>query len=121
MIIAMPVFDRRMQSEVCPSFGRAPYFLIYDTAAKVPEFICNTAAKSSGGAGIKAAQLLVDRGVKVLISPRCGENAAAVLQQADIEIYQFVSGTAQRNITEFSEGKMRELAISPGLHGHEPQ
>lgn len=119
MIIAMPVYEQRMQSDICPSFGRAPYFLIYNTDAKTSVFVGNDAAASTGGAGIKAAQLVADHGTNVLISPRCGENAAAVLEQANIQMYQLVPGTAQRNIDEFIAGNLKELAISRGLHGHE--
>ena len=31
MRIAIPVDEKNIDSEVCISFGRTPYFLIYDT------------------------------------------------------------------------------------------
>lgn len=34
MKIAMPVDDKFMEMSVCQSFGRTPYFLIYDTESK---------------------------------------------------------------------------------------
>lgn len=119
MKIAMPVYEQSMQSDICPSFGRTPYFLIYDTETDTPVFIKNDAAASQGGAGIKAAQLLADQGVGALISPRCGENAVAVLQQANIQLYRFMPGTAQRNVNEFNAVKLEKLTASPGFHGHE--
>ena len=51
-------------------------------------FIENSAANSEGGAGIKAAQNVVDSKAEILITPRCGQNAADVLQAADIKIYK---------------------------------
>jgi predicted Fe-Mo cluster-binding NifX family protein len=119
MKIAMPVYEQSIQSDICPSFGRTPYFLIYDVEKKTPEFISNGAASSQGGAGVKAAQILVDQGVNALISPRCGENAAVILQQAKIELYRFIPGTAQRNVNEFIAGSLEKLVVSPGYHGHE--
>ena len=34
MKIAIPVDEKNMESGVCPSFGRAPYFLFYNTETK---------------------------------------------------------------------------------------
>ena len=59
MKIAMPVDDKTMESSVCVSFGRTPYFLIYDTENKESVFLDNSAAASQGGAGIKAAQTVM--------------------------------------------------------------
>ena len=60
MKIAMPVDEKTMESSVCLSFGRTPYFLIYDTETNKSIFLDNSAATSQGGAGIKAAQTVVD-------------------------------------------------------------
>ena len=56
MKIAIPVDEKSLESNVCVSFGRAPYYLIYDTETKESVFLDNSAAASTGGAGIKAAQ-----------------------------------------------------------------
>ena len=71
MKIAIPVDEKSMGTNVCVSFGRTPYFLIYDTESKESSFINNSAASSSGGAGIKAAQTVVDSKADVLLTPRC--------------------------------------------------
>jgi len=71
MKIAIPVDDKSLESKVCISFGRTPYFLIYETDTKENLFLDNSAAASQGGAGIKAAQAIADEGVVVLITPRC--------------------------------------------------
>jgi predicted Fe-Mo cluster-binding NifX family protein len=34
MKIAIPVDEQNLDSGVCPSFGRAPYFLFYNTDTK---------------------------------------------------------------------------------------
>ena len=51
MKIAVPADEKNMDTTVCPSFGRAPYFLIYDTSSKEALFIDNSAAASQGGRG----------------------------------------------------------------------
>lgn len=118
MKIAIPVDDKNMEASVCISFGRTPYFLIYDTESKGSLFFENSAAASQGGAGIKAAQFLVDNKADVLLTPRCGENAAQVIKAADIKMYKTMPGSAKYNVDAFTEGKLSFLEeIHAGFHG----
>jgi predicted Fe-Mo cluster-binding NifX family protein len=118
MRIAIPVDDKSMETTVCISFGRAPYFLIYDTEAKNSVFVNNSAATSQGGAGIKAAQNVVDNNVSALLTPRCGENAAEAINAAHIKIYKTINDSIQDNIDGFNEGKLTLLEdIHAGFHG----
>lgn len=119
MKIAIPVDDKSMETSVCPSFGRTPYFLIYDTESKKGLFIDNSAAASQGGAGIKAAQTIVDNKASVLITPRCGENAAEVIIAANIKIYKTLNDSIMDNIDALNNGKLSLLAdIHKGFHNH---
>lgn len=119
MTIAIPVDEKNLETNVCISFGRAPYFLIYDIETKKGTFIDNSAATSTGGAGIKAAQIIVDNKVNALLTPRCGENAADVFYNADIDIYKTTFVTLKENIDAFIHGKLPLLdEIHPGFHGH---
>ncbi|MDD2234949.1 MAG: NifB/NifX family molybdenum-iron cluster-binding protein [Desulfitobacteriaceae bacterium] len=119
MKIAIPVDEKTLESNVCASFGRAPYFLIYDTEAKESVFIDNSAAASTGGAGIKAAQTIVDNQVNALLTPRCGQNAAEVIKSADIEIFKTTAASVKDNIAAFTDGKLSLLdEIHAGFHGH---
>lgn len=119
MKISIPVNDKTMDSGVCISFGRTPYFLVYDSDSKESIFIENTAATSQGGAGIKAAQIVADEKVNALITPRCGQNAAEVLYATDIKIYKSQNDSIEDNITAFMDGKLAKLEeIHDGFHGH---
>jgi predicted Fe-Mo cluster-binding NifX family protein len=119
MKVAVPVDDKSMESRVCVSFGRAPYFLIFDTEAQEGEFIDNSAAASQGGAGIKAAQMVVDQCAGALLVPRCGQNAAEVLEAAGVKLYRTINQSIQDNVAAFCEGKLSALEdIHPGFHGH---
>jgi predicted Fe-Mo cluster-binding NifX family protein len=84
---------------VCVSFGRT-HFRDIDTENGEFEFIDNSAAASQGGAGIKAAQLLADKGAKAVVTFRCGENAAEVLNPAEISFKGNI-GDCKRNIEKF--------------------
>ncbi|MDF2530478.1 MAG: dinitrogenase iron-molybdenum cofactor biosynthesis protein [Clostridia bacterium] len=119
MKIAMPVDDKSMETSVCQSFGRTPYFLIYDTESRESVFLDNSAAASQGGAGIKAAQAIVDKNVNALLTPRCGENAAEVMKAAGIKIYKTINNSIQDNINTLNEEKLSLLEdIHAGFHNH---
>ncbi len=119
MKIAIPVDEKNMETNVCISFGRTPYFLIYDTDTKEGIFLDNSAAESTGGAGIKAAQEIVDNKADVLLTPRCGENSVNVLKAADIKIFKTEAVSAKDNIDAFIAGKLPLLnEVHAGFHGH---
>ncbi len=118
MTIAIPVDKADISSDVCVSFGRAPYFLIYDTDTKDRVFIDNSAAASAGGAGIKAAQVIVDHKAEALLTPRCGQNAVDVLEGGDVKLYKTVKPSVQETIDAFEKGELSLLdQAHPGLHG----
>lgn len=119
MKIAMPVDQNVLDTTVCVSFGRTPFFLIYDTNTKEAQFLDNSAAASQGGAGIKAAQLVVDHNVEALLTPRCGENAAEVIKSANIQIYKTVETSVLETLKAFDAGQLSILMeIHAGFHNH---
>lgn len=121
MKIAIPVDEKRMDSPVCISFGRTPFFMFYDTQTKEATYFDNSAFNTQGGAGIKASQMIVDEKADVLITMRCGENAAQVLK-GSVKIYKSIEGNAKENIDAFENGKLNLLTeIHPGFHNHGQQ
>lgn len=119
MKIIVPVEDTSLDTLVCQSFGRTPLFMLFDTEKGEHEFLDNSAAASQGGAGIKAAQMLVDNGAEALITYRCGENAAEVLNVGSIKIYKAQDGSVSENIEKYKDGKLSELMeIHAGFHNH---
>jgi predicted Fe-Mo cluster-binding NifX family protein len=119
MKVAIPVVDKFMESSVCQSFGRTPYFLIYNTESDESVFLNNSAAASQGGAGIKAAQNVVDNNVSALVTPRCGQNAAEVIKAANIKIYKTINDSIKDNIDALNRGKLSLLEeIHTGFYDH---
>lgn len=118
--IAIPVSDKSTQATIFQSFGRAPYFMITDTETNERVFLDNTAADSQGGAGIKAVQIIIDKNIDVLFTPRCGENAAEVLREANVKIYKTINESVEDNVNAFNLGQLSLLDyIHLGFHGHE--
>lgn len=116
MKVLIPVDDSR--ENVCVSFGRAPYFLIHNTETGASELAGNPAAEAQGGAGIKAAQFVVDKGADALVTVRCGQNAADVFKAAGVAIYRADGPSAAENLGALSEGKLSVLtSFHAGFHG----
>src|SRR5690554_2994564 len=90
-------------------FGRAVYFLIFDSDSHFVTVIDNEAMAPSGGAGIAAAQSLVDQGVTVIITGQIGPNALRVFRAADIRLVQGVAGTAKKNLDLFLDNQLKDL------------
>lgn len=119
MKLIVPVETKSLDAPICPSFGRTPLFLLFDTESGEHSFLDNSAAASQGGAGIKAAQMLVDNKAAVVITYRCGQNAADVLNVANIKMYKAQDCSVNDNITKFKAGKLDLLSeIHPGFHNH---
>jgi len=119
MKIAIPVDENSNDTKVCMSFGRTPYFLIYNTDTQKKEYLDNSAIASQGGAGIKAAQTIIDNSVEALLTPRCGENAADVFNTAGVKLYKTINDSVDDNIEAFKNNKLSILGqIHPGFHGH---
>jgi predicted Fe-Mo cluster-binding NifX family protein len=119
MKIAIPSEGKKLSSPVCQSFGRTSTFIVADSDTLEFEVLDNEAAAAQGGAGIKAAQAVVDRGAQAVITFHCGENAADVLKSADIRLYKAVSGTVGDIIEKYKKGELQELTeIHPGYHNH---
>ena len=99
--VAIPVEGGEgLEARLSDRFGRAPYFLILDVepgeecrvvSSKVVE---NPGARSGSGAGVKAAQLLADNGVRVYIGPSPGPNAMAALEALGIRVIVHNGGSA---------------------------
>lgn len=119
MKIVIPANGECIESGVCQSFGRAPYFMVYNVETKQVIYLENIAANSQGGAGIKAAQSIVDNNVNILITPRCGENAAKVLKAAGIQIFKTINDSIGDNIEAYTNDELQLLEeIHAGFHNH---
>lgn len=119
MKIAIPVDKQDLEAKVASSFGRATYFLIYDQETKVTTYVENSALANPGGAGIKAAQIVVDNQVDALLTPQCGQNAAVLLNSAEIKLFKTLPVSIKDNLLAFFADELEVLTeIHAGFHGH---
>ncbi|MGC8690720.1 MAG: NifB/NifX family molybdenum-iron cluster-binding protein [Caldisericum sp.] len=106
MIVAITSSGNTLDSMVDPRFGRCSYFIIVDTDTMQFKVIENSGMGRQGGAGVNAAQLLVDEGVQVLISGNVGPNAEQALKSGGIRIITGVSGTVKEVIEKLKRGEI---------------
>lgn len=119
MIIGIPVDKNTMDGKVNDHFGRTEFFLVWNDESEESLFINNDAMNAQGGAGIKAAQLLVDNKVDAIISPRLGQNAFEVIDGANIKIYESEGTSIKENLDKLKNDKLSPLNdIHEGFHGH---
>jgi predicted Fe-Mo cluster-binding NifX family protein len=102
MKIAITSTGTEFDSAVEPRFGRCLYFALVDTESGAFEAKANPFLDAAGGAGVQAAQWVVDQGVSALLTGGCGPRAAAVLDDADIRIIEDVAGTVREGATRYS-------------------
>jgi predicted Fe-Mo cluster-binding NifX family protein len=80
-----PAFDGRVDQR----FGRSPWLIFTDTNTGQWEALENPGGGQSGGAGVAAAQFVIDRQAEAVISGDFGPHAANALRAAKIDMYLF--------------------------------
>ncbi len=118
MKIAVSATDQTLDARVDSRFGRAPYFLIYDDETDEHSFIDNQQAlNAASGAGVQAAQNVVESGAEALLTGHCGPKAFRTLAAGDVAIYINVSGTLSEAIKAYKKGEYSK-AETADVNGH---
>ncbi len=108
MILLISAQQPTLDSPVDERFGRASWLIKVDTATEQWEAYPNPGASQSGGAGVAAAQFVVDQKAGAVISGSFGPNAAGAFRAANIKMYAFSSNvsTIQQAVDGFRQGKL---------------
>jgi predicted Fe-Mo cluster-binding NifX family protein len=108
MKIAVSATGKDLNCQIDPRFGRCQYFIFVDPETMEFEASENEGLMASGGAGVQAAQLIVQKGASALITGNLGPNAASALSASGIKVH-LVSGGTVREVTDaFKEGILKE-------------
>lgn len=114
-LIIPAVKSGNLATEIHSNFGRADYFAIISTQNNQVEFIKNTAAAKSGGAGVAAAQLCADQAADAAAAYHFGPKAAEALKAAGIRLLNLEEqATIKEAINDYQAGKLTEAAAGPG-------
>ncbi len=99
-----------LDAQMDERYGRAEYFIIYDTDSDSFEAIKNPYINDRGGVGISVAKFTIEKGVDVVISGSFGPNAQDVLKDTGIKLYSAKNATVKEIIEAFKDGKLEEFS-----------
>lgn len=103
-----------------PRFGRAANFCLVDSETGEWEVVPNPAINATGGAGVQASQIIVQKGAQAAISGDFGPNAYMTLAAAGIRMFLAPAGEAlsgQDLLDRYSAGQLQEVE-APTHGGH---
>ena len=99
--------------KVDPRFGRASYFIIYDTETKECGAVDNTTnVNAAGGAGTQSAQVVINEGCDVVITGNIGPKAFQALNAANIKIFSASDITVTEAIEKFEKNELNSFQSS---------
>lgn len=87
-----------------PVFGRCPIYVFVDTKTMQFEAVKNPAIAAGGGAGIQAAQFIIEQGAQAVVTGNVGPNASNVFQAANVPVYLFGGGTVRKAVEAYKAG-----------------
>ena len=107
MKIAISSQGKGLDDKVDPRFGRAPFFVIIDPETLEFTPVSNDQNLSlPQGAGIQAAQNVINQGVSAVLTGNCGPKAFKTLMAAKVGVYVDVAGTIREALKRFNSGDL---------------
>jgi predicted Fe-Mo cluster-binding NifX family protein len=118
MRIAVTSEGETLESQVDPRFGRASVFLVVDTENMAFKAVKNNQNLNlPQGAGIQAAQNVIQHNPEAVLTGNCGPKAFKVLQAGGVEVVVGVQGTVSDAIRAYIDGKY-EPTKEANVEGH---
>jgi predicted Fe-Mo cluster-binding NifX family protein len=112
MKIAISSTGKDLDCQIDPRFGRCQYFIFVDPETMEFEVAENQGLAAMGGAGVQAAQLVVQKGANALITGNLGPNAASALSASGIKVYLVPGGTIKEVAETYKSGTLKEVSGS---------
>lgn len=116
MKVAFTVGGKDLNAVVEPRFGRCSSFLVMDTERGLYEIHGNEGQSASSGAGITAAQCLVNMGVEAVVTGNVGPNALGILSAAGIPVYRGAGIPVSEALEQFKQGILEEISQAVPKH-----
>ena len=111
--IAVASTGPNLNSLVDFQFGRCAYFLIVDQNGKLIDSISNQGQQAQRGAGVAAAQAIVDSKVTAVITGNVGPNAYSILNSARIRIFTIDSEiTISEVLEKYKKDELKEVVTT---------
>jgi predicted Fe-Mo cluster-binding NifX family protein len=105
-------------SAVDPRFGRASYFLVFDTSDESLEVVENNQnVNAAQGAGIQAAENISKKNVDIIVASNFGPKAFRALEAAGIKAAIWAEGTVSEAI-ELAVNNKLKICDKANVEGH---
>ena len=102
-----------------PRFGRAAGFIVVDPQTLQFQYVDNGASQARAqGAGIQAAEIIIQAGAEVVLTGYVGPKAFMALQAAGIKVGQNLDNMTVREAIERYKTGSVEWAAAPNSRGH---
>ena len=118
MKIVITAQGTEMSDQVDPRFGRAKWFILFDTETSEHSALDNEQnLNAMQGAGIQAARNVQETGAEAVLTGNVGPKAFMTLQAAGLKIYTGAEGTVAEAIEKFKAGELT-AAEDASVEGH---
>ncbi len=109
MRIAISAGGKEPASLLDTRFGRCAFYAIYDNEKEEWSFLPNPGILEGSGAGVRAAQFLLEQNVDVLLTGNLGPNASSILDSAGLKVFALPEVTLTEAIQQYEEGKGKPI------------
>jgi len=108
MIVIVSSQDQYLESQKDDRFGRCPWFIQMDLETNLWKAFPNPGVGQSSGAGVSAAQFVVDQNAEAVISGDFGPHAVDAFRVANIPMFLFNKeiATVEQAIESFKQEKL---------------
>ena len=118
MKIAVTSQGTDITSSVDPRFGRAAYFLVFDTGDESFKVVSNDQnVNAVQGAGVQAAENVAKEKVDIVVAGNFGPKAFRVLEAAGIKAALYSEGTVSEAI-ELARNNKLKVCDKANVEGH---
>lgn len=101
MKIAIASEGKETDSQVCPTAGRAPYYLVFENKELV-KTIKNPFAVGGGGAGAGVIQMLSNEDINIIVSGEFGGNMQEAISAKNMKGIEIKEKTVKEALKEVS-------------------
>jgi len=116
MKIVITAEGKDLDARVDPRFGRCEWFISVNSDSMDFDCSANSAVNSTQGAGIQAAQFVVDSQAEALVTGHVGPNAFEVIEASGIKIYDGTGLKAKKAIEKLKSGSLSEITKAGQAH-----
>jgi predicted Fe-Mo cluster-binding NifX family protein/DNA-binding PadR family transcriptional regulator len=116
MQIVIPANGVDLEAPTSSVFGRCQTFVFVDSETLEFEALPNPALGAPGGAGVQAAQTVLQRGARAVVAPALGPNAFRVIRAAGVPAYKLDGETVRDAVEAYRSGRLALLETAGPDH-----